>query len=39
MKPSEAIKRIKEYGLYHAIKDMPYSAKTVEAFKIWHTGL
>lgn len=28
----EAIKRIKEFGLYHAISDLPHSALTVEAF-------
>lgn len=30
----EAIKRIKEFGLYHAIGDLPNSAKTVEAFNM-----
>lgn len=30
----EAIKRIKEFGLYHAIGDLPHSALTVEAFQM-----
>lgn len=30
----EAIKRIKEFGLYHAIEDLPNSTKTVEAFNM-----
>ena len=34
MNKEEAIKRIEEFGLHHAIKDMPNSAKTVEAFNM-----
>lgn len=34
MKKEEAIRRIKEFGLYHAIGDLPNSAKTVEAFNM-----
>ena len=34
MTKEEAIRRIKEFGLYHAIGDLPHSAKTVEAFDI-----
>lgn len=34
MKAQEAIKRIKEFGLYHAIVDLPHSALTVEAFEM-----
>lgn len=34
MKNEEAIRRIKEFGLYHAIGDLPNSAKTVEAFNM-----
>ena len=34
MTNEEAIKRITEFGLYHAIGDLPHSAKTVEAFKM-----
>ncbi len=30
----EAIKKIKEFGLHHAIEDLPHSALTVEAFKM-----
>ena len=30
----EAIKRIKEFALYHAISDLPHSAYTVEAFEM-----
>ena len=29
----EARRRIKEFGTYHAIKDLPHSAMTVEAFE------
>ena len=32
MTNEEAIKRIEEFGLHHAIDDLPHSAKTVEAF-------
>ena len=32
MTNKEAIERIKDFGLYHAIGDLPHSAKTVEAF-------
>ena len=34
MTPQEAIKRIEEFGLHHAIGDLPYSAHTVEAFEM-----
>lgn len=34
MKNEEAIRRIKEFGLYHAIGDLPHSTKTVEAFNM-----
>lgn len=34
MKNEEAIRRIKEFGLYHAIGDLPNSAKTVEVFNM-----
>ena len=34
MKPQEAIKRIEEFGLHHAIRDLPHSAYTVEAFEM-----
>lgn len=34
MDNQEAIRRIKEFGLYHAIGDLPNSAKTVEAFNM-----
>lgn len=34
MTPQEAIKRIEEFGLHHAIRDLPHSAYTVEAFKM-----
>ena len=30
----EAINRIKEFGLYHAIGDLPFSTKTVRAFEM-----
>ena len=30
----DAIKRIKEFGLHHAIGDLPHSTFTVEAFKM-----
>lgn len=30
----EAIRRIKEFGLHHAIADLPHSARTVEAFDL-----
>lgn len=32
MEAKEAIMRIKDFGLYHAIEDLPKSALTVEAF-------
>lgn len=32
MTREEAIRRIKDFGLHHAIKDLPYSMLTVEAF-------
>lgn len=34
MTESEAIKKVKEFGLYHAIGDLPNSALTVKAFKM-----
>ncbi len=34
MTEKEAIKRIKTFGLYHAIGDLPNSALTVEAFNM-----
>lgn len=34
MTENEAIKRIKEFGLHHAIGDLPYSALTVKAFEM-----
>ena len=34
MTREEAIKRIKEFGLYHAIEDLPHSMYTVEAFNM-----
>ena len=32
MEAKDAIRRIKDFGLYHAIEDLPKSALTVEAF-------
>lgn len=34
MTPQEAIKRIEEFGLHHAIRDLPHSTYTVEAFEM-----
>ena len=34
MTKEEAIRCIKKFGLYHAIGDLPNSAKTVEAFRM-----
>lgn len=34
MTESEAIKKVKEFGLHHAKGDMPYSALTVKAFEM-----
>ena len=34
MNKEEAIKRIRDFGLYHAIEDLPFSTRTVEAFKM-----
>ena len=34
MTNQEAIKRIKEFGLHHAINDLPHSTLTVEAFEM-----
>ena len=34
MNREEAIKRIRDFGLYHAIEDLPHSTKTVEAFEM-----
>lgn len=33
-KIDKTIQRIKEFGLYHAMKDLPHSQYTVEAFNI-----
>lgn len=33
MTENEAIKRVKEFGLHHAIKDLPNSTLTVKAFE------
>ncbi|QAT43458.1 hypothetical protein [Aminipila luticellarii] len=33
MNDTEAIQRIKEFGLHHAIQDLPHSSRTVEAFE------
>lgn len=30
----EAIRKIKEFGLHHAIEDLPYSSNTVQAFEM-----
>lgn len=34
MTENEAIKRVKEFGLHHAIGDLPNSAFTVKAFEM-----
>lgn len=34
MSTQDAIKRIKEFGLHHAISDLPHSTFTVEAFEM-----
>lgn len=34
MSTQDAIKRIKEFGLHHAIGDLPHSTFTVEAFEM-----
>lgn len=34
MTPQEAIERIEEFGLHHAIGDLPHSMRTVEAFEM-----
>ncbi len=34
MKEKEAIKKVKEFGLHHAIGDLPNSALTVKAFEM-----
>lgn len=34
MTENEAIKRVEEFGLHHAIKDLPYSTLTVKAFEM-----
>lgn len=34
MTESEAIKKVKEFGLYHAIGDLPNSMLTVKAFEM-----
>ena len=34
MNKEEAIKRIRDFGLYHAIEDLPFSTRTVEAFEM-----
>lgn len=35
----EAIRRIKEFALHHAIQELPNSARTVEAFEMAITAL
>ena len=39
MTVGEAIKRIKEFALHHAIQELPNSARTVEAFEMAITAL
>lgn len=39
MNNKEAIRKIRDFGLYHAINDLPYSILTVEAFKMAITAL
>ena len=34
MTENEAVKKVKEFGLYHSIGDLPYSKLTVEAFEM-----
>lgn len=34
MTKEDAIKRIEDFGLYHAIGDLPHSTRTVEAFEM-----
>lgn len=34
MTENEAIKRVEEFGLHHAIGDLPYSTLTVKAFEM-----
>lgn len=34
MTENEAIKRVEEFGLYHAIRDLPNSVLTVKAFEM-----
>lgn len=34
MTENEAIKRVEEFGLYHAIGDLPHSTLTVKAFEM-----
>lgn len=34
MTREEAVRRIREFGLHHAIEDLPYSHYTVQAFKM-----
>lgn len=34
MKAEEAIEKIRKFGLYHAVKDLPRSTFTVEAFEM-----
>ncbi len=34
MTNKEAVERIRDFGLYHAIGDLPHSTKTVEAFEM-----
>ena len=39
MTENEAIKRVEEFGLHHAIDDLPHSTLTVKAFKTAITAL
>lgn len=39
MNNKQAIRKIRDFGLYHAINDLPYSILTVEAFKMAITAL
>ena len=39
MTVGEAIRRIKEYALHHAVQELPNSARTVEAFEMAITAL
>lgn len=39
MTVGEAIRRIKEFALHHAVQELPNSARTVEAFEMAITAL